>query len=149
MLQSGAEPARHSAATNSAPPILIRVIQGLIIAKSAPPGRKSTETINGGKHMKVKIEGIRGYDYEKNGTRKKGIMLEVRGTELYAEDDGKGNFKYGYLVEEVFLPRSLAETTSASDLQQFIGREVDLNYAKNLGDRYERLVNISMADDDG
>lgn len=99
--------------------------------------------------MRVKIEGIRGYDYEKSGIRKKGVMLEVRGTELYAQDDGKGNFKYGYLVEEVFLPRALAETTSASDLQQFIGREVDLNYAKNLGDRYERLVDISAADEDG
>lgn len=94
--------------------------------------------------MRVKLEGIRGYDYEKDGKRKIGKMLEVRGTELKAEDDGHGNFCFGYLVQEIFLPNTLVSKLSASDLQQFLGREIELSYVKELGDRYERLVDIDI-----
>lgn len=92
--------------------------------------------------MKVKLLGIKGYNYMKDGVQKTGITLAVQSTELLAEDDGNGNFAFGYWVDTVFLPRHLYSKVSASDLQQFIGREINLTYEKRLGDRYERLTDI-------
>ena len=95
--------------------------------------------------MIVKLLGIRGYNYVKNGENKKGVYLEVQGNELFAEDDNHGNFKIGYIVSEIFLPKNLQNKFTSDILQEMLGHEIDLEYSKSLGDKYERLVNISLA----
>lgn len=97
--------------------------------------------------MKVKLLGIKGYNYTKDGVQKTGITLAVQSTELLAEDDGNGNFSFGYWVDTVFLPRLLTTKISASDLQQYLGRDIELIYEKRLGDRYERLTDIKIQDE--
>lgn len=97
--------------------------------------------------MRVKLLGFKGYDYLKNGERKVGISLYVQTSELFAEDDQKGNFEYGYRVDSIFLPRALYGKASPADLQQYLGREIDLIYEKRLGDRYERLTDIILVEE--
>ena len=97
--------------------------------------------------MIVKLLGIRGYNYERNGELKQGIYLEVQGTDLFTDDDNHGNFKIGYIVSEVFVPKNLYSKFTSSVLQDMIGHNINIEYTKLLGDRYERLVNISLADD--
>lgn len=92
--------------------------------------------------MKVKLLGIQGYDYMKGDVHKSGITLAVQTSECFASDDRKGNFEYGYRVDNVFLPKDLLGKISASDLQSFLGQEIFLNYERRLGDRYERLTDI-------
>lgn len=96
--------------------------------------------------MKVKIIGIKGYNYtDKQGIAKSGMSVMAESTVMSDDDDGKGNFKRGYVVEEKFIPRSLMLTQA--DLEEHLGKVVDLIYTKELGDRYERLTAIVPVDE--
>lgn len=97
--------------------------------------------------MKVKVLSINAYDYIKGGVRKVGMSFGVQSCDMLHEDDGAGNYRIGYPVDNVFLGSvEYLECRSGiykkADLIELLGKEVELVFDKPLGARYERLVDI-------
>ena len=90
--------------------------------------------------MKVFVLGVTGYNYVKDGSRKQGMSLHVCTTDVMSDSDGNGNFKCGQLTDKVFIPRTVS--MDANDLINLVGKEVELVYERQLGERYERLTAI-------
>lgn len=92
--------------------------------------------------MKVKVIGLEGYNYMKDGKQKAGKLLTVCNIDHLQEDDKNGNYKFGVMADKVFIPNSLNLTQY--DLIEFLGHNVDLVYERELGSRFERLVDIKI-----
>ena len=93
--------------------------------------------------MIVRLMGIRGYHYTKDGIEKQGRSLMVCSSDAFDNDDGNGNFTYGNTVEAVFIPRSIKNPTEY--FVEMIGKDVELVYDRELGSRTERLVAVVLA----
>lgn len=93
--------------------------------------------------MKVKLIGIKGYDYlNKTGERKKGLCLVVESLDSLCNDDNKGNFVYGFITDTIFVPRTVS--IDKDKLIEALGQQVELVYERGLGDRYERLTEVKL-----
>lgn len=90
--------------------------------------------------MKCMLVRVRGYNYvNKEQVRKVGRIIVVQSSSPKDENDGKGNFYYGYPTEEiVFRNNDMPD----ADLLNLVGHECELVYSRNIGDKYERLVEI-------
>lgn len=92
--------------------------------------------------MKVKVLAVTGYNYLKNGERKEGMSLHVCTIDQLSESDGNGNFKYGNIVDSIFIPRTFK--LDPNELIDFVGKEVELVYERQLGSRFDRLADIKL-----
>lgn len=92
--------------------------------------------------MKVLVLGVEGYNYTKNGEKKQGMSLHVCSIDQISDSDGNGNFKMGQICDRVFIPRVLPY--DANDLINLVGKEVELVYERQLGERFERLTGIKV-----
>lgn len=94
--------------------------------------------------MKVKLIGIRGYDYvdKKTGERKQGAVLRVCSAVPYEVNDYNGNFEYGCRCDNIYLPRSYYD--QISDLIANMGKVYHLVKEKQLGDSYESLTELEL-----
>lgn len=94
--------------------------------------------------MIVRLLGIRGYHYTKDGVEKSGRSLMVCSSDAFDNDDGNGNYTYGNTVEAVFVPRMVKYPIEY--FIDMIGKDIELIYDRELGSRTERLVNIVLAE---
>lgn len=92
--------------------------------------------------MKVKIIGLEGYNYMKDGKQKVGQLFTVCNIDHLEEDDHNGNYKFGVMADKVFVP--IALNLSQYELLEYLGRNVDLVFERALGSRFERLVDIKI-----
>lgn len=93
--------------------------------------------------MKVIILFAESYNYtNKDGIHKEGMGIDVCRLEPLQESDGKGNFKFGQPTEKIFIPRS--SRFEPNDLINLVGKEVDLKYEREVGKRFETLVDIEV-----
>lgn len=90
--------------------------------------------------MTGKLIRVKGYNYKnKDGFQKVGRLCTIQTKETKAEDDGSGNFDYGLLTEEIVFRN---ESKPTSELMELLGKEVDFVLERNIGDKYEKLVDI-------
>ena len=93
--------------------------------------------------MRVELIGIRGYNYvNKDGQRKEGTILIVKSTGALCDDDNAGNYTYGFITDNIFVPRTVS--LDKDKLIEALGQQVELVYERGLGDRYERLTEVKL-----
>lgn len=94
--------------------------------------------------MKVKLIGIRGYNYtdKKTGEQKQGAVLRVCSAVPYEDNDYNGNFEYGCRCDSIYLPRAYFDRIP--DLMSNIGKVYHLVKEKQLGDSYETLTELEL-----
>lgn len=96
--------------------------------------------------MRVELIGIKGYNYiNKEGQRKEGLILIVKSTGSLCDDDNEGNYTYGFITDNIFIPRNVSVDKEA--LIAALGQKIELVYERGLGDRYERLTEIKFLDE--
>lgn len=97
--------------------------------------------------MKVKVIGIQGYSYDtRAGEHKDGVTLNCLSSDPYNEDDYRGNFRVGYAMESVFVGKQLRDKYSLGYLGELVGKYAELVYERQIGQRYETLVEINPCD---
>lgn len=85
---------------------------------------------------------VKGYNYvNKDKIRKVGRLVLVQSSAPKDDDDGSGNFDYGYAVEEIVFRN---EKIKNADIIEKIGHECEFIFERSIGDRYHNLVGIEL-----
>lgn len=97
--------------------------------------------------MKVKILGIRGYNFKDKttGEMRQGATLRVVSALPYNDNDNNGNFEYGCRCEnKISLPRQFWNLIP--ELTQAIGTDhvYRLVKEKQIGDSFETLTELEL-----
>lgn len=94
--------------------------------------------------MKARVISVSGYRYNDKvtGLLKEGMSMTIQNIESVVEDDGRGNFTYGFPVEEVRL--SVPFIMSQSELVALIDHNVEIIKDRRVGARYDTVTEIRL-----
>lgn len=95
--------------------------------------------------MKIKIIGIRGYNYtdKKTGDQKQGAILRVVSDQPYDQNDNNGNFEYGCRCDNnIYLPRNYWNMIPV--ISQNLGHVFRLVKEKQLGDKFDTVTELEL-----
>lgn len=93
--------------------------------------------------MIVNLMGFKKYDYiGKDEKQHVGILLQVSSSEMFEESE-KGNEKFGYMVQEISVPKKIWDKPGFLDhIKSKIGSDININYDIPFGSKYMQIVNI-------
>ncbi len=93
--------------------------------------------------MIVNLMGYKKYDYiGKDEKQHVGILLQVSSSEAYEETD-KGNEKYGYMVQEISVPKKIWDKSGFLDyIKTKVGSDINITYDIPFGSKYMQIVGI-------
>lgn len=93
--------------------------------------------------MKVRLIGLRGYNYTKDGEQKQGVLLRLTSLTPKEKNDGNGNFEYGLRCQnDFYLPKAYYDMLG--ELIERRGQPIEIITEKQLGDQYETVSAINF-----
>lgn len=87
--------------------------------------------------------GYKKYDYiGKDEKHHVGILLQVSSSDAYEETEN-GNEKYGYMVQEISVPKKIWERPGFLDyIKSKVGSDINIIYDIPFGSKYMQIVGI-------